>query len=143
MVSERRVADTSGDRRVQAAIMLASLIREAKEREKHESARDKRPTVCLETTRVQRVSLPNRVWDLVDMGVVAVRIGPASPSCDISLRTIDDEIRPQRDGPDYLGRRKGHQPEIPTTVETLRVSHYLVELTLAPVECANARDCNW
>ena len=140
MVSERRVADTTGNRREQTAIILARLIGKAKEAEKDKSARNKRPTVCLEAAASPGVILPNGAWDLEDMGVVAVRIRPAFPRCDTYLRIVDDEIRPQRNGPNYLGGRKGHQPEIPATVKTLRMSHYLAELASPLVECANAHD---
>ena len=95
-MSECRVADTTGDRRVQATIMLARLIRKAKEAEKDESARDKRPTVCLDAAGVLP---PNDAWDLDDMGKVAVREGPSFPRFDTCLRIDDDKIRPQRNGP--------------------------------------------
>ena len=90
--------------------MMAYRIRKAKEREKDESRRDKRPTVCLEEAGVL---LPDDAWDLNDMGIVAVGVCPAFPRFDTCLRIDDDVIRPQRNGrerPEHLGGRKGHCP---------------------------------
>ena len=142
MDSERRVADTTGDRRVHTTIKLARLIRKAKEREKDKSARDQRPAEYLEAISQIWVILPNEACDLDDLGIVAVRVGPAFPRCDTRLRIGDDEIRPQRNGPEYLGGRNGHQAEVPATAETMGMRHYLLELTLALVERANGHDWN-
>jgi hypothetical protein len=139
--SGRRIADTTGDGRVHTTIMLARLIRKAKEREKDKSARDHRPAEYPEATSQIWVVLPNDAWDLDDLGIMAVHFGPAFPRSD-TLCIGDDEIRPQRNGPEYLGGRKGHQPEVPATVKTLGVNHYLPELTLALVERVNGRDWN-
>ena len=43
MESERRVADTAGERREDTAIAVARLIRKTKQREKDKRADDKRP----------------------------------------------------------------------------------------------------
>ena len=118
--------------------MLARLIRKAKEPEKDKSARDQRPAEYPKANSQIWVVLPNDARDLVDLGIVTVHISPAFPRLDTCLRIGHDEIRPQRNGPKYLGRRKGHQPEVPATVKTLGMDHYLAELTLAPVERVNA-----
>ena len=141
MVSERRVADMTSDRRVQPTIMLERLVRKAKEREKDKSARDQRPAEHLEADFHTRVIPPDRACDLVDFGIVAVRVGPAFPRCDTALHIGDDDIRPQRNAPEYIGGRKGHQPEVTATAKTLR-RHHLLELTLVLVERANGRDWN-
>ena len=120
--------------------MLASLICKAKEREKDKRARDQRPAEYLDPSSKLWVVLPNVAWDLDDLGIVSVHLSPASPRPDTCRRIGDDEIRPQRNGPKYLGRRKGHQPEVPATAKTLRMRHHLFELTLALVERANGRD---
>ena len=70
-----------------------------------------------------------------------MRVGPTFPRCDTVLRIGDDDIRPQRNGPEYIGGRKGHQPEVPATAKTMR-RHHLLELTLVLVERANGRDWN-
>ena len=109
MISERRqVADTSYDRRVQTTIMLARLIRKAKERKKGKRACDNQPAEHLDAVSHKWVILPNDAWDLDDLGIVAVHVGPAFPRPDTRLRTGHDEIRSQRNCPKYLGGRKGH-----------------------------------
>ena len=77
---------------------------------------------------------PNEACDLVDLGVVAVRIGPAHPGCDTVVRVVNDDKRPQRNGTDDFDGTNGHQADVPTAAETLRSRHQLAELTLALIE---------
>jgi hypothetical protein len=140
VASERREADTTGDGHVHTTIMLARLIRKAKEREKDKSARDQRPAEYPEGTSQIWVVLPNDAWDLVDLGIVAVRVSPAFPGLDTHLRIGDDEIRPKRNGTKYLRGRKGDQPDVPATAQTLGMYHYPAEPTLAFVERIDGRD---
>jgi hypothetical protein len=53
------------------------------------------------------------------------------------LCIVHNNIRPYRNGPEYLDGRKGHQAEVPATAETLGRQHYLPELTLALVKRIN------
>ena len=85
--------------------MLARLIRKAKEPEKDKSARDQRPAEYPEAISQIWVVLPNDTWDLDDLGIVSVRVGPAFPGFDTRLRIGDDEICPQRNGPEYIDSR--------------------------------------
>ena len=137
--NEPRDADATEDRCVHTPIKLARLIRETEECEKDKGTRDQRPAEHLEATIQIIVIPPDEACDLGDRGIVAVRVGPAFPRSDTRLRTDDDDIRPQRNGPEYFGGRKGHQPEVPATAETLR-RHHLPGLTLALIERANGRD---
>jgi hypothetical protein len=139
--NEPRAADTTRDRLVHTPIKLARLIRKAKEREKDKSARDQRPAEHLEAISHTRVTPPDEACDLDDLGIVTVRGGPALPRCDTCLRTDDNDIRPQRNGPEHLGGRKGHQAEVPATAK-LGMRRHLLEQTLALVERANRRDWN-
>ena len=123
MESERRVADTTGERRVHPTIAQARLIREAKEREKDKSARDKRPTVYLRGVSYIWVILPNKACDLDDLRIVAVRVGPAFPRIHTALSIDHDEIRPQRDGPKNLDGANGHQADVPAATETRGSQH--------------------
>jgi hypothetical protein len=120
--------------------MLARLIRKAKEREKNNSACNQRPSEYLEATSQIWVVLPNDAWDLDDLGIVAVRVSPAFPGLNTYLRIGDDEIGPKRNGTKYLRGRKGDQPDVPATAQTLGMYHYLAELTLAFVERVDGRD---
>ena len=135
--SGRRVADTTGEGRVRTTIMLARLIRKAEEPEKDKRARDKRPAEHLEADSHLWVFLPNDAWDLVDRVIVAVRVGPAFPRCNAHLRRADDDIRPQKNGPENLGGGKSHQAEVSSTTETMGRRHYLPELTFALVKRVN------
>jgi hypothetical protein len=114
--------------------MLARLIRKAEECEKGKRARDNQPVGYFEGVSHISVILPNEAWDLDDHGIVAVSLGPAYPRCDTFLRIIHDKIRPQRNGPEYPGGRKGRQAEVPATTETLGRRHYLPELTLVHIK---------
>ena len=138
--NEPRVADTISDRRVHTSIKSARLIRKTEECEKDKSARDQRPAEHLEALMCNGDTPPDKSCDLGDRGRVAVRVGPAFPRCDTFLRTGYDDIRPQRNCPEYLGGRKGHQPEVQATTGTLGIRHCLLELTLALVERADGCD---
>jgi hypothetical protein len=54
------------------------------------------------------VTLPNGCWDLLHRGVVFVRVGPASPTCNTKLRIAHNVESSQRKGPEYLHRGIGH-----------------------------------
>ena len=88
--------------------MLARLIRKAKECKKGKRARDDRPAEHLDAVSHGWVILPDDAWDLDDLGIVAVHVGPAFPRSDTRLRGGHNEIRSQRNGPKYFGGRKGH-----------------------------------
>ena len=120
------------------SIILECLTRKAKEREKYKRARDQRPAEYPEATSQIRVVLPYDGRDLDDFGIVSMRVSPAFPRLDTRLRIGDDEVCPQRNGPEYIDGRKGHQPEVPATIETWTRGHHLPKLTLAPVERVNA-----
>jgi hypothetical protein len=137
--NEPRAADTTGDRLVHTSIKLTRLIRKTEERKKDKRARHQQPSEYLEAISQMWVILPNDAWDLDDLGIVAVRVGPAFPRLDTRLRIGDDEIRPQRNGPEYLDARNGHQAEVQATTGTLGMRH-LLELTLALVERADGYD---
>jgi hypothetical protein len=139
--SGRQVAHATGERREQTTIMLARLIRTAEEREKDERARDQRPAEHLEPDRHNWVILPNEACELVDRGIVAVRVGPAIRS-DTQLRSLHDVICPQRNGPEYLDGGNGYQAEVPAAAGTMGRRHYLLELTSALVERINGYDWN-
>lgn len=141
MESKHRVADTTGERRVHTTIALARLVRKAEEPEKEKRAYDKRPAVYLEAVSYRWVVLPNKACDLDDRGIVAVRVGPAYPRPDTRLRSGHDEIRSQRNGPEYLDGADGHQADVSPTAETRGSLHQLAKLTLAIVERVSG--CDW
>jgi hypothetical protein len=118
--------------------MLACLICKAKECEKDKRTRHQRPAKYPKATSEIWVILPNNAWDLDDLRIVAMCVSPAFPRLDIRLRIGDDEIRSQWNGPKYLSSRKGHQPEVPTTVKAMGMDDYLPELILASVKRVNA-----
>jgi hypothetical protein len=120
--------------------MLARLIRKAKEREKNKRARDNQPTEHLEANSYWWVILPDETRDLADRGIVGVYVGPARPRRDTHLHIVYDDIRPQRNGPEYLDAGKGHQAEVPATTRTIRRRHKLVELTFTLEERVNGQD---
>jgi hypothetical protein len=99
--------------------MLASLIRKAEEREKEERAPDQQPARRLEAERAMGNFLPDGGWDLNDMRVVAaiVRFRPAFPRSRMLVRYEGEDIRRQWNGAQYIDEGKGHQAEIPTTIE--------------------------
>lgn len=99
--------------------MLASLIREAEEREEEERAPDHHPARRLEGERAMGNFLPNGGWDLNDMRVVAaiVCFRPAFPRSHMRFRYEGEYIRCQRNGTKDIDEGKGHQAEIPTTIE--------------------------
>jgi hypothetical protein len=123
--------------------MLARLSRKAEEREKYKRACDKRPAEHLELDSDIWVILPNDTWDLDDLGIVTVRVGPAFPRVDTNLRIPHDDIRPQGNGPEYLDGGNAHQAEVSATTETMGRRHPLPELsgpTIALVERINGYD---
>jgi hypothetical protein len=138
--NEPRVANTIGDRLVHTSIKSPRLIRKTEECEKDKSTRDQRPAEHLEAVSYDRDIPPDETCNLVDHGIVAVRVGPAFPRSDTESHIGYEDIRPQRNCPKNLGGRKGHQPEVQATTGTLGMRHHLLELTLALVKCADGYD---
>jgi hypothetical protein len=99
--------------------MLASLIREAEEGEKEECACDQRPARQIEAESEKGNLLPDGGWDLDDSRVVAaiVCFCPAFPRPRMLFHQAVEYIRRQRNGKKYIDAGKGHQAEIPTTIE--------------------------
>jgi len=135
-------ADATGERCVYEAVMLARLVREAKEPEKDECAGDDQPAEHLEPIVAVHILLPYESWHLDDSGIVAVHVLPADPRADAHLRIVDDHIRPDRNGSQNLDGRKGHQAEVAATVEVAVGRNELFELSFTFVERVNRQDCD-
>ena len=118
MGSRRRLADTSGERLVQAMIMFARLTGKAEQREKDKRACDQRPAKQLDVEGRHRVIPPNYACELIDLGIVPVHGSPTLPRYDTHLRIRHDEIGPERNGPEYLDEGDGHQAEVSATIGT-------------------------
>jgi len=59
--------------------MFTRLTTKAEQREKDKRACDRRPTGHLETHSHLGDILPNEACDLIDHGILAMRVGPALP----------------------------------------------------------------
>ena len=123
MDSKRRVADTTGKRCVHTTIMSTSFLRKADEREKDKRTHDQRPAEYLEANSPFWIILPNKAWDLKNLGIVAVRVGPAYPRRDTDFRIVHDKKCPQWNGSEYLDDANGHQAEVLVKAETLGKRH--------------------
>jgi len=90
--------------------MLASLIREAEEREKEERTPDQHPARRLEAELGKGYVHPNGGWDLNNTRVVAaiVCLRPAFPRSRMHCRKAEEYIRCQRNGAKYIDTGKGH-----------------------------------
>src|SRR6266403_3382116 len=112
-----RIADTIGDRGVHTTVIVTRLTRKAEECEKEKCTQDKRPAEQLEGRTAIVVILPNRSWNLDDLGIVSVRGRPAI-RLDTQLCIVHDVVRCPRNGPKYLGGRNKLQANVPATSET-------------------------
>ena len=121
--------------------MLTRLVREAKEGEKDERARDDQPAEHFEPIVEVRILLPCESWHLNDSGIVAVNALPADPRADVLLRVEDDHVRPNRDGPENLDGGEGHQAEVAAAVQVAVGRNELLELSFTFVERVDRQHC--
>ena len=89
--------------------MFARINRKAEQREKDKCTCDQRPAVYLDAHSRLGDILPNRTWDLLDHGIVAVRVGPTLPRYDTRRCIGHDKKCRQWDGGKYLNRGDGYQ----------------------------------
>lgn len=105
--SRRRLADTPGERLVQATIIFARLTNKAEQCEKEKRACDQRPPKQLEVEGHGRVIPPNKACDLIN---VTVGID------NTRLRTGHDDIGCGWDGSEYLDEGNSHQADVSATI---------------------------
>jgi hypothetical protein len=122
--------------------MLPRLIRKAEERKEDKRARDQQPAKHLEGVLVGGFILPKGSRDLIDMRIVVivVRLGPAVPRFHMRLRIEYNNICSYWNGAEYFDAGKGHQADVPVTIEVSVGWQYCTKLTLTLGECIYGHD---
>lgn len=121
--------------------MPARLICESEESKEDEGTRDERPTKKLKHDMSFVVAFPLDAWDLRDLGIILVRVGPAHPRKKSKLAVDGENPRRCWDGPKYLDQGQTYQADVATLVEATVRRHHLAKLTTTFVEMIDGHNC--